>query len=263
MTCDNRPTDGESEACAPIRPGTRLVGAIESFEDMRPIVRMDADARVRDGDRDMISQSAQDDTDGAVVSIVVDSVAEEVGDDLSDSDRVAGTGDWREVEVDGDPAGLAEGLDQVHAFLNGGGEVEGIKEGGLGAGIEAREIEQGFGQLSHALSSALRCGKGFGVIRTIAGIGEAILGVSEQDADGGAEFVCGIGSEAGLLGESRLEAGEGGVEDIGEPAEFIVGVGDIDAARQVAIGDLGCGGTDGLDGLDGALGQPCSACEPD
>ena len=49
----------------------------------------------------------------------------------------------------------------------------------------------------------------------------------------GAEFVRGVGGELLLLGKGGFEPREGGVEHAGEAAEFVVGIGAVDALGQI------------------------------
>ena len=158
---------------------------------------------------------------------------------------------------------LGHGADQLDTFCDSSGKVEGLTLQGLLAGVVAGEFEEGFDKAAHALGSALAGFDGLLVIFGGAFASQGHLGLGEDDGDRRAQFVGGIGSELALLGEGRFQAGERGIQDGGELAEFAFRLGDIDALGKVAGGNLDGSGTDGGDGLDGERDQPGAAGEAD
>lgn len=187
---------------------------------------------------------------GAAFAIVVDGVGEEVGDDLADAAGVAVDLRGGEVGVDGDVFGGGDGLEEVDGFAGGGGEVEGLEIHALGAGVEPGELEERFGEVAHALGGALAGFEGGAIIVGGAFAGEGGLGLREDDGEGSAEFVRGVGGELALLLEGGVEAREGGVENGGEAAEFAFGFGGIDAMGEIAGRDARGGGADAVDWLE-------------
>ena len=129
------------------------------------------------------------------------------------------------------------------------------------AGVEPGEFEQRLGELAHGLGGLEAGAEGLAVFGGGTFAGEGGLGLGDHDGERGAQFMGGVGGELSLLGEGGLEPGEGGVQDGGEPAEFVVGIGEIDAFGEVAGGDAAGGGADGVDGLERAAGEGPAAAE--
>ncbi len=176
--------------------------------------------------------------------VVVNGVGEEVGDDLCEAFGVAVANGGGEIGVDVDTACGGERADEFDAVGGEHGKVAFIAAQRFLAGVEAGQFEERFDEPAHALRGALAGLEGFAVFLVRAFAGEPVLRVGEHHRDGRAQFVRGVGGEAGLLGEGGVEAGEGGVQHAGEVAKFAFGVGGVDALGEVARGNFRGGGAD-------------------
>lgn len=67
--------------------------------------------------------------------------------------------------------------------------------------------------------------------------GEGKLGLCENDGDRGAHFMGGVGGKPDLVLEGGFEFFKGVIEDFGNLAEFTFRFADVDAAREVSLGD--------------------------
>lgn len=103
-----------------------------------------------------------------------------------------------------------------------------------------------------------RCSRGVGAERCA---GEGGLGFGNDDRDGGAEFVGGVGRELLLLRERRFQPRERRVENPGKPAEFTLGFGDVDSLGQTSSGDSDRGRGDLLHRSQGPAGENPSAAK--
>lgn len=136
-------------------------------------------------------------------------------------------------------------------------ELEGGFGEVVGLGFLFGKKKKGFDEVAHALGGLLAGEEGFAIFFGGAvGALEQALGFGEENGDGGAKLVGGVGGELFLALEAIVEAFEGLVEDAAELVEFAVGAVGVDAFLKVAFGDMGGGATDGFDGTDGATGEP-------
>ena len=129
------------------------------------------------------------------------------------------------------------------------------------AGVEAREFEQCLDQFPHPLRRALAGLYGFLVTRGVALAVQSSLRLCQNDGDGRAQFVRGVGGELFLLRERGFQPREGGIQNGGELAEFAFGLGDVDALRQISGGNFHGGGADVFDGAQRARNKPKAARE--
>ncbi len=127
-----------------------------------------------------------------------------------------------------------------------GCQVDGFGAGYRGAGVEAGEEQQVFGEGLEA--AGLSCGGGgrggpVGAFR----VGERDFQAGQQCGEGAAQFVGGVRDEAALLGGGVVEALEGGVDGGGQGGDLVSRGGDGDTFAGVARGDRGGEDTDGFD----------------
>jgi hypothetical protein len=87
-------------------------------------------------------------------------------------------------------------------------------------------------------------------------------GVAGDGRERGPKLVAGVGGEASLVRECLLTAGKCGLQAPEkivyggcQAADLVFGVGDRQASREVALGDLSGGSNDGIDGGEGGPGQ--------
>lgn len=275
MVVDDGFGDGEAEAGVAVvgGAGAGLVGAVETLEDVGEVGFGDAGAVVLDGEDGVGALGLAGDGD---VAAVLEGVGDEVCGQDGDGLGLGVAGGGGKAEVDGAVALLGEGLEVAGDVLEEGGEVGDGEAGGRGggflagrdarntfsgvggrgggpfgrlacaslAGRDARNTlvflscqeEEGLDEAAHALGGVATGLEGFAVFLGGAVALEDALGFGEEDGEGGAELVGGVGGELALALEGGVEALEGVVEDAGELAE-LAGLGDLDALLEVANGD--------------------------
>ena len=89
MLVQNLLRDGKAEARAAGFARTRLVHTVEPVKQARQILFGDADAVIRDADKDVSAARADGHVDFAAVGRILDSVGDDVGNDLLDALPVA------------------------------------------------------------------------------------------------------------------------------------------------------------------------------
>ena len=193
----------------------------------------------------------------------MDGVGEEVGDHLGDLLGIAGARRGRQVDRPADRPFLAERSHQVERVADGLREVELLPVHHVLAGVEPRELEQRRDEAAHALGGALAGFERRAVFFRRARPREGRLRLGEDDRDGRAQLVRGVGGELALLREGVVEPGERAVQHRGQPAELAVRLLGADALRKVARRDPGGRVADRVDGPDHAGHQEPSAGEPD
>ena len=185
---------------------------------------------------------------------MVQGVGQQVDEDASDLVGAAGDFGGFQVGLDADVALLGERPEGFEALLREEGEVGGDALAPVGAGVEPGEFEEGFGEAAHFLGGLFAGAEGVAVFPRGAIAAQGGLGFGEDDGQGGAEFVGGVGGELLLAGEGGVEAGEGGVEDVGQFAEFAVHAGGGDPFGEGSFGDA-------PDGAEGEAGEEPAAAE--
>ena len=142
MGCDDGFADGEAKTVAAVGGGAGFVGAEESLEESRQILRRDAGAGVADGEHGGGGFRMGGHADFSAVPVVVDGIAQEVRDDLADAVGVAMCRSGREFAVELDVPSGGERTDEFDAGDGGFGEIEGRVLERFLSGIEAGKLEE-------------------------------------------------------------------------------------------------------------------------
>lgn len=250
--------EGEAEAVAAGAAGG--VATAEAGEEAGAQFGGEAGAGVGDAQFETGIAAGEIAADEAGGVVVADGVVEEVEQEAAELFAVAGGGEGGgKVQFQSDAGTLGEEGGVFEGFASDGGKIDGLAEGRLGAGVEAGEEEEILGDALEAGGGLLKA-EDTGLVggREIAGVEEAVE-LTAHDGEGRAKLVGGIGGEAAGLGEAGFEAGEHGVEDVGETLEFVAGAGFGDALiKAVDIDGLGGAGEFG-DGGEDAAGEPPAA----
>src|SRR5439155_7318938 len=149
--------------------------------------------------------------------------------------------DWDEAGLNLNVTFLAEGTNAIDADVSDLGEVHWLAPELFFAAVEPGEIEQRLDQAAHLLGRIQASFEAFAVFGRAAFAGEARLNLRDDDAEGRAEFVRGVGGELFLLLKGGFKAREGRVQHRCQVSEFIVGLGNIEALRQIASRTLSSG----------------------
>jgi len=204
--------DGQPKTDPPGGRGAGLVGAVEALEDVRQVFRADPFAGVRDHEHGSVSLGGDFHRHAAAGPVVVDGVADEVRDDLAKlfcvGFAVGGCQSHGQVKL----LRLSEGAQDFHGFAGDLAQVATPARGGRFRGIQPGQRQQRLGEPAHPLGSALAGREGFAASVAETFTRQPVLRVHEDDGDGRAEFVRGVGREAGLSGEGVIEPAERGVE---------------------------------------------------
>ena len=167
--------------------------------------------------------------DAAAVDVVVDGVAEEVGDEPLDQARVAGRLRRFERGVEDEPVVVRGG----RRGSGDGGEVDGLTavEAALAAGEREERFDQAFLLLADGEELLARVPVGVDAGVRVA---ERELEQGALERERGAQLVRGVGDELSLRLEGGLEAGEQSVDGAAELLELVVG------SRRGRVGGGGC-----------------------
>ena len=172
----------------------------------------------------------------AAVDVVVDRVAEEVGDEPLDEARVAGRLGRLKRGVEDESVVVCGG----RGGSGDGGEVDRLAavEAALAAGEGEQRLDQAFLLLADGeqLLARVPVGVDAGV-----GIAESELEQGALEGEGRAQLVRGVGDELSLCFEGCFEAGEQSVDGVAELLELVVGSVEVEPAVEVAGGDVAGG----------------------
>ena len=246
----NRLDDGEAETEAVAVVGASGIESLEWLEDPLELARRDLRAGVGDGEDGVTVAGVGCEADAAAVDVVVDGVAEEVGDEPLDEARVAGR--LRRLE---------RGVEREAVVICGGGggradrgEVDGLLavEAALAAGEREQRFDQTF--LLLADGEELLAGVPVGVDAGV-GIAEGELEQGALEGERGAQLVGGVGDELSLRLEGGFEPAEQSVDGGAELLELVVGSFEVEPAVEVAGGDVAGGVGDGAQRAQSAAGD--------
>ncbi len=110
--------DGQSKAAATVGAGTRFVSPVESLENVRKVICRDALPGIGDGEKGGTVFTMRGDTDLALSAVIIESVRQEVGDDLANSFGVAEALGHGQVAMDWDAAFGGERADEFDAVAS-------------------------------------------------------------------------------------------------------------------------------------------------
>jgi len=209
VAVDNGFADCQAKTTAAFGSAARFVGPVKPLKDMWNIFGRDARSGIGDCDDGTAVFDAGYGANLALQLVVVKGVGQEIRDELAKKVGVAQCLDGRKVGVDCDAALFGERANAFHAGMREFGQIDTAFLSLFLASVEARELEQRFGELPHVLGGVQTDCDRFTVFRSAALTCEGRLRFRDDDGERRAEFVGGVGGELLLLRERGFEPGKG------------------------------------------------------
>ena len=150
---------------------------------------------------------------------------------------------------------MREWFEQIHRVLHDHIQPTGFRTLLRLTGILACENEKRIDEMSHLLGGALADLEPLPILLGAPCAFEGGLGLGKNHEGRGPELVGRVRGEAGLSISGGLQTIERLVQHIRKLSKFTLRISDINAFREIAVGDRLGGCADGVDGLDAAGGQ--------
>ena len=140
--------DCQAKAATAFGPGARLIGPVKALKNMRNIFSRNALSAIGNGQNCATVFAAGADENLAIRFVVVDGIGEKIGDELAKAVGVAESLSGAEVAVNFDATLFGKRADASDTDARAFRQIDSAPAYGFLAGIEARELEQGFGEPS-------------------------------------------------------------------------------------------------------------------